>query len=664
MAIADRPLATASADEVAAALDEAYAGFRHREVEFASTSDAGAIAMGMGEHGYAVESMVVMVHRRDPDRAPVLEATEELGFDEIRSFIVEVTTREPWGREPGIAEMLASFREVLVDGVDARFFAQTVDGRIAGSCELYVEGDTAQIESVDTLEEFRGRGVARNVVLRAAAEARNAGATFVFLFADAQDWPRHLYARLGFDDIGREHAVHAVAGQPRSRSLEIPERRIGVDYHRPPMSSIESVTGREILDSRGNPTVEVDVWLDDGAFGRAGVPSGASTGEHEALELRDGDPRFGGRGVLGAVANVNGPVAEALAGIDALDQRGVDAALLALDGTDAKSNLGANAVLGASMAVAKAAASSSGLPLFRYLGGPNAHVLPTPMMNVINGGAHADNELELQEFMVMPVGAASFSEALRWGAECFHALKGLLHEKGLATGVGDEGGFAPEIATASEALEWLLRAIEHAGLAPGDDVALAMDPATSELRADDGRYRLEGADRTADDMIAIWDEPRATASRSSRSRTPSTRTTGTGGPRLTEALGARVQLVGDDLFVTNGERLERGIRDGVANSILIKVNQIGSLTETLDTMALATRSGYSTVVSHRSGETEDTTIADLAVATNAGQIKTGAPSRGERTAKYNQLLRIEEELGDQARYAGSRSLSGAPPGVT
>jgi enolase len=429
------------------------------------------------------------------------------------------------------------------------------------------------------------------------------------------------------------------------------------------MSSIESVTGREILDSRGNPTVEVDVWLDDGAFGRAGVPSGASTGEHEALELRDGDARFGGRGVLGAVANVNGSIAETLAGIDGLDQRGVDAALLALDGTDTKSSLGANALLGASIAVAKAAASSVGLPLYRYLGGPNAHVLPTPMMNVINGGAHADNELELQEFMVMPVGAASFSEGLRWGAEVFHSLKGLLHEKGLATGVGDEGGFAPEIGTASEALEWLLRAIERAGLAPGDEVALAMDPATSELRADGGRYRLEGADRTADDLIAFWDEL--------VQRFPIVSIEDAldqddleGWARLTEALGARVQLVGDDLFVTSGERLERGIRDGAANSILIKVNQIGSLTETLDTMALATRSGYSTVVSHRSGETEDTTIADLAVATNAGQIKTGAPSRGERTAKYNQLLRIEQELGDQARYAGGRSLSGAPPGVT
>ena len=427
------------------------------------------------------------------------------------------------------------------------------------------------------------------------------------------------------------------------------------------MSLIASLHAREILDSRGNPTVEVDVRLDDGASGRAGVPSGASTGEHEALELRDGGARYGGKGVREAVDNVNGRIAEALRGADAFDQRGLDAMLLALDGTDAKSELGANAVLGVSMAVAKAAADSNGLPLYRYLGGPNAHVLPAPMMNVINGGAHADNELELQEFMVMPVGAASFSEALRWGAECFHALKGLLHAKGLATGVGDEGGFAPEIATANEALEWLLRAIEHAGLTPGDDVALAMDPATSELRADDGCYRLEGADRSTDDMIAFW------ADLAGRFPIVSIedgldQDDWEGWAALTRELGSRVQLVGDDLFVTNSERLERGIREGVANSILIKVNQIGSLTETLDTMALATRSGYSNVVSHRSGETEDTTIADLAVATNAGQIKTGAPSRGERTAKYNQLLRIEEELGDHARYAGGRALPGAPPG--
>jgi enolase len=427
------------------------------------------------------------------------------------------------------------------------------------------------------------------------------------------------------------------------------------------MSLIASLRAREILDSRGNPTVEVDVWLDDGAFGRAAVPSGASTGEHEALELRDGGERFGGKGVLDAVANVNARVADALRDVDAFDQRGVDATLLALDGTDTKRELGANAVLGVSMAVARAAADSSGIPLYRYLGGPNAHVLPAPMMNVINGGAHADNDLELQEFMVMPVGAASFGEALRWGAECFHALAGLLHAKGLSTAVGDEGGFAPEIATAAEALEWLVQAVEHAGLTPGDDVALAMDPAMSELRTDDGRYRLEGADRSADDMVGFW------AGLVDRFPIVSIedgldQDDWEGWAALTRELGDRVQLVGDDLFVTNAERLERGIREGVANSILVKVNQIGSLTETLDTMALATRSGYTNVVSHRSGETEDTTIADLAVATNAGQIKTGAPSRGERTAKYNQLLRIEEELGEHARYAGGRALPNSPPG--
>jgi enolase len=422
------------------------------------------------------------------------------------------------------------------------------------------------------------------------------------------------------------------------------------------MSLIEAVRGREILDSRGNPTVEVDVWLDDGSFGRAGVPSGASTGEHEALELRDGDARFGGRGVLSAVANVNGPIAEAVIGHDAFDQRGIDAVMLALDPTPTKSSLGANAVLGVSMAAAKAAADAEGAPLFRYLGGPNAHVLPTPMFNVINGGVHADNELEPQEFMLMPVGAASFSEGLRWGAECFHALKGLLHDAGLATGVGDEGGFAPEIATASDALGWLVRAIETADLTPGDDVALAMDPASSEFYRD-GTYRLEGTDRSSDDMVAFW------ADLVERFPVVSIEDAlaeddWEGWATLTHGLGGRVQLVGDDLFVTNTERLERGIRERVANSILIKVNQIGSLTETLDAIDLATRNGYASVISHRSGETEDTAIADLAVATNAGQIKAGAPSRGERTAKYNQLLRIEEELGEHARYGGSPRKAG------
>ncbi len=423
------------------------------------------------------------------------------------------------------------------------------------------------------------------------------------------------------------------------------------------MSAIESVHAREILDSRGNPTVEVDVWLDDGGFGRAGVPSGASTGEHEALELRDADdPRFGGKGVRRAVEHVNGPIAEAVVGLDGYDQRGVDRAVLDLDGTADKSALGANAILGVSLATARAAADSSGLPLYRYLGGPNAHVLPTPMMNVINGGAHADNELELQEFMVMPVGAASYAEGLRWGVECFHALKAILHDRGMPTAVGDEGGFAPEIATADEALDLLMEAIAAAGLGPGDEVALAMDPAMSELFAD-GRYRLGGEELTADDLIAFWADlldryPIVSL------EDPLAQDDWEGWAALTARVGERVQVVGDDLFVTNLERLERGIAEDVANAILVKVNQIGSLTETLDTVQHAAWNAYGVVISHRSGETEDATIADLAVATNAGQIKTGAPSRGERTAKYNQLLRIEEELGENARFAGRSSIVG------
>jgi enolase len=426
------------------------------------------------------------------------------------------------------------------------------------------------------------------------------------------------------------------------------------------MSRIELVHARQVLDSRGNPTVEVDVELDDGAFGRAAVPSGASTGEHEARELRDGDTaRYLGKGVLQAVANVDGPIAEAIGGLDALDQRGVDRALLDLDGTTNKDALGANAILGVSLAVARAAADSAGLPLYRYLGGPNAHVLPTPMMNVLNGGVHADNELELQEFMVMPVGAASFSEALRWGTECFHALHGLLKDKGFATAVGDEGGFAPAVSTGAEACELLVQAIELAGLEPGGEVALALDPATSELYRD-GAYHLEGRARTTDDMLAYWT--------ALLDRFPivsiedgCAEDDWQGWTTITRELGDRVQLVGDDLFVTNTERLERGVREAAANAILIKVNQIGSLTETLDAIAVGQRARFGVVISHRSGETEDTTIADLAVATNAGQIKTGAPSRGERTAKYNQLLRIEEELGENARYAG-RIRSGRSPG--
>ena len=424
------------------------------------------------------------------------------------------------------------------------------------------------------------------------------------------------------------------------------------------MSLIEAIRAREILDSRGNPTVEVDVLLDDGAFGRAAVPSGASTGEHEALELRDGEPgRFDGKGVLRAVANVHDAIAPALIGMEANDQRAIDRALLALDGSDDKSTLGANAILGVSLATARAAADAQALPLWRSLGGPNAHVLPTPMLNVINGGAHADNELELQEFMLMPVGAASFSEGLRWGVECFHALKGILHDKGLSTAVGDEGGFAPQIATGAEALELLLRAIDTAGFEPGGEVALAMDPAVSELATGDGRYRLEGADRTSEDMVAFWTGlldrfPIVSI------EDPLGEDDWQGWTSLVDAAGARTQLVGDDLFVTNVERLERGIRERCANAILVKVNQIGTLTETLDAIALAQRSGFGVVVSHRSGETEDTTIADLAVATNAGQIKAGAPSRGERTAKFNELLRIEERLGDDARYAGAELLGG------
>jgi len=414
------------------------------------------------------------------------------------------------------------------------------------------------------------------------------------------------------------------------------------------MPAIASLAAREILDSRGNPTVEVDVFLDDGAAGRAAVPSGASTGAHEALELRDGDPgRYGGRGVLQAVDNVVNVIGPAIEGIDGLDQRGLDAHLLDLDG-----------MLGVSLAAAHAAAASLGLPLYRSLGGSGAHVLPVPLMNVINGGVHADNELELQEFMLAPIGAASFSEALRWGSEIYLALKGLLRDKGLATGVGDEGGFAPQIGTASEALEFMVRAIEKAGLEPGDEVALAMDPASSELYRD-GTYRLEGADRTSADMVAFY--------RGLMNSFPVVSIEDglaeddwQGWATLTAELGPRCQLVGDDLFVTDPERLERGLREHVATAILVKVNQIGTLTETMDVMQLAARNRYGVVVSHRSGETEDTTIADLAVALDAGQIKSGAPARAERTAKYNRLLRIEGLLGDAARYAGGAAIRRGP----
>ncbi len=417
------------------------------------------------------------------------------------------------------------------------------------------------------------------------------------------------------------------------------------------MSAIAEVHGRQILDSRGNPTVEVDVRLASGAFGRAAVPSGASTGEHEAVELRDGDPAaYLGKGVLAAVANVEGEIAEAVRGLDAADQRTLDRTLVELDGTPTKSRLGANALLGCSLAVAKAAAAEEGVPLFRWLGGEEARTLPVPLMNVLNGGAHAQNRLDLQEFMVVPAGAETFSEALRIGAEVFHALKAVLHERGLATGVGDEGGFAPDLASTEEAVAVVLEAAERAG--HGERVGIALDPAASEVHRE-GRYVLAGEGRTldAEGMIELYawlaDRfPLVSVEDGLDENAWSDWKT------LTERLGGRLQLVGDDLFVTNVEFLRRGIAEGVANAILVKVNQIGTLTEALDTIAVAREAGYAPVVSHRSGETEDTTIADLAVAVNAGQIKTGAPSRSDRVAKYNQLLRIEEQLGADARYPG------------
>jgi enolase len=417
------------------------------------------------------------------------------------------------------------------------------------------------------------------------------------------------------------------------------------------MPSIERIRAREILDSRGNPTVEVDVMLADGSAGRAAVPSGASTGEHEAVELRDGDPkRYGGKGVLGAVRNVEGEIASALRDVDALDQREVDRILVELDGTVDRSRLGANALLGVSLAVARAAAVAARLPLYRYLGGPQANLFPVPMLNVINGGAHADNAIDVQEFMLVPVGAVSYSEALRWGAECFHALRAQLKEGGLSTGAGDEGGFAPDLEGSKAACEALVTAIEAAGLDPGQDVALALDVAASELH-DGARYRVDGTDRDADQMVEyVGDLLGAYPIVSVED--PLSEDDWDGWRSATEALGGRCQLVGDDLFVTNPERLDRGTADAAANAILIKPNQVGTLSETLDVVARATEAGFGRVISHRSGETEDATIADLAVATGAGQIKAGAPSRGERTAKYNRLLRIEEELGEQARYAG------------
>ncbi|MBU6201565.1 MAG: phosphopyruvate hydratase [Acidobacteria bacterium] len=426
------------------------------------------------------------------------------------------------------------------------------------------------------------------------------------------------------------------------------------------MPSIERIHAREVLDSRGNPTVEVDVELAGGATGRAMVPSGASTGEHEAVELRDGGPRYRGRGVEQAVRNVDGEIAAALRGRDADDQEGLDRALIALDGTPNKSRLGANAMLGASLATARAAAAHAGRPLWRHLGGDAAAVLPVPMMNVLNGGAHADNSVDLQEFMVMPVGAPSFREALRWGTETYHALRAILASRGLSTAVGDEGGFAPDLPDNEAAIAVLVDAIEAAGFSPGRDVAIALDPAMSELFRD-GRYHLDGEGRSlsADELAAWWG--------SLADRYPivsiedgMAEDDWDGWKALTARLGGRIQLVGDDLFVTNARRLQRGIESRTANSVLVKVNQIGTLTETLETMRLAAAHGYTCVMSHRSGETEDSTIADLAVATGCGQIKTGAPARSDRVAKYNQLLRIEESLGAAARYPGRSALAPRP----
>lgn len=417
------------------------------------------------------------------------------------------------------------------------------------------------------------------------------------------------------------------------------------------MSAIAFVDAREILDSRGNPTVEVDVVLEDGTVASAAVPSGASTGAFEAFELRDEDPkRYGGKGVLKAVDAVIDVLSEAIEGLDASEQRAVDAALIEADGTDNKSKLGANAILGVSLAVAKAAALSADLPLFRYLGGPNGHVLPVPMLNVINGGAHADTNVDVQEFMVLPIGADTYREGLRWGVEVYNALKAELKSKGFATGLGDEGGFAPNLDNNRAALDLLMVAIEKAGFTPGKDLALGLDVAATEFH-DNGKYRFEGRELSSGELIAYYSElvaayPLITI------EDPLSEDDWSGWEAITAELGAAVQLVGDDLFVTNPVRLADGIQRHAGNSILVKVNQIGTLTETLDAVAMAQRSGYTAVLSHRSGETEDTTIADLAVATNCGQIKTGAPARSERVAKYNQLLRIEEELGDAAVYAG------------
>jgi enolase len=420
------------------------------------------------------------------------------------------------------------------------------------------------------------------------------------------------------------------------------------------VATIEALAAREILDSRGYPTVEVEVVLDDDTYSRAAVPSGASTGTFEAVERRDGEGRYGGKGVEAAVQAVMEEIAPELLGIEASEQRLIDQAMCDLDGTPDKSRLGANAVLGVSLAVAKAAADASDLPLFRYLGGPRAHLLPVPMMNILNGGAHADSNVDIQEFMVAPLGAATFREALRWGAETYHALKSVLREKGLSTGLGDEGGFAPDLATNRAALDLIVEAIERAGFRPGSEVALALDVAATEFAAESG-YRFEGSLRSAKEMTAYYAEL-VGAYPIVSIEDPLAEEDWGGWSELTAELGHRVQLVGDDLFVTNPERLRRGVEERAANALLVKVNQIGTLTETLDAVALAHGSGYRCMMSHRSGETEDTTIADLAVAVDCGQVKTGAPARSERVAKYNQLLRIEEELDDAARYAGATAF--------
>lgn len=418
------------------------------------------------------------------------------------------------------------------------------------------------------------------------------------------------------------------------------------------MASIEEIGAREILDSRGNPTVEVEIRLDDGTFARAAVPSGASTGAFEASERRDGDKgRYLGKGVEQAVDAVIEEINPRLVGFDASEQRLVDAEMTALDGSSNKENLGANAILGVSLAVAHAAAESAGLPLFRYVGGPNAHVLPVPMMNILNGGSHADSNVDIQEFMIAPIGAPTFREALRWGTEVYHSLKKVLHDRGLATGLGDEGGFAPNLESNRAALDLILEAIRAAGYEPGRDIALALDVAASEFH-DNGSYAFEGASKSADEMVAYYAELVAAYPLVSI-EDPLNEEDWDGWKSMTELLGSKVQIVGDDLFVTNPERLARGIGSGTANALLVKVNQIGTLTETLDAVTLAQTNGYRCMMSHRSGETEDVTIADLAVATNCGQIKTGAPARSERVAKYNQLLRIEEELDDAAVYAGA-----------